>query len=495
MRIPIDRDLQVPIYQQIVNFIRAGITSGGLAPGAKLPSSRQLAADLGVNRITAATAYAELEADGLIYSLQGSGTYVARPFVPPIEDAQTRPEPGGWPLWQQALPPHENAPALHIMDEMIQTCAGDRADMIFLHQGIPDPRLFPVDEFRKVLQAVIRRDGIEAFGYGDRAGYPPLRQTIAHILGQEGIPTRPEDILITSGAQQAIHLVIQALLHPGGVILTESPTYTGALDIFKAAGLKIVGIPVDERGMQVEAVEALIQTHTPKLIYTIPNFQNPTGACMSGHRRRSLLALAAHYNIPILEDDFVGDLRYEGRSQPALKALDAGGQVIYISTFSKMLAPGLRVGYILANGPVFAALLAHKRVADFASSNLIQRTLESYITVGRYQAHLRRACHVYRRRRNAMLSALQAELPAGAQFFVPHGGLFLWLRLPAGCSGRDLFQAACREGVTFLPGTFCYPNGGGEEYLRLTFAAAPPEQIETGIQRLAAGIRHCSRTG
>ncbi|NPV77523.1 MAG: PLP-dependent aminotransferase family protein [Anaerolineae bacterium] len=489
MRIPIDRDSQVPLYKQIVAFIRASIAAGSLAPGDKLPSSRQLAAGLGVNRITAANAYAELEADGLIYSQQGSGTYVARPFAPPAESAQSSPDPGDWPLWQQTLPPHEKSPALHIMDEMIQTCAGDRADVIFLHHGIPDPRLFPVDEFRKVLQAVIRRDGIEAFGYGDRAGYPPLRKTIAHILGQEGIPTRPEDVLITSGSQQAISLVIQVLLRPGDVILVESPTYSGALDIFKAAGLKVIGVPVDERGMQVEAVEALIAAHAPKLIYTIPNFQNPTGTCLSGHRRRSLLALAAHYNIPVLEDDFVGDLRYEGRSQPALKALDTSGQVIYISTFSKMLAPGLRVGYILANGPVFEALLAHKRVTDHATSNLIQRTLESYITVGRYQAHLRRACHVYRRRRNAMLAALQAQLPSGVQFSPPHGGLFLWLRLPPGCSSRELFQIACREGVTFLPGSFCYPNGGGEEYLRLTFAAAPPDQIETGIQRLVASIR------
>lgn len=489
MRIPIDRSSQVPLYRQIVAFIRAGITSGGLAPGARLPSSRQLAAGLGVNRITAANAYAELEADGLIYSRQGSGTYVAGPFVPPAEGAPPPPDAGGWPLWQQALPPHESSPALHLMDEMIQTYAGERRDIVFLHRGIPDPRLFPVDEFRKVLQAVLRRDGIEAFEYGDRTGYPPLRRTIAHILGQEGIPTRPEDILITSGSQQAISLVIQVLLQPGDAILVESPTYSGALDIFRAAGLTLIGVPMDERGMQVEAAEALIAAHAPKLIYTIPNFQNPTGACLSGQRRRGLLALAAHYNIPILEDDFVGDLRYEGRSQPALKALDANGQVIYISTFSKMLAPGLRVGYIVANGPVFEALLARKRVTDFAASNLIQRTLESYITVGRYQAHLRRACHVYRRRRNAMLSALQAQLSTGIQYCPPRGGLFLWLRLPPGCSSRQLFQAACRNGVTFLPGSFCYPNGGGDEYLRLTFAAAPAEQIETGIQRLAESIR------
>ncbi|MCC6147750.1 MAG: PLP-dependent aminotransferase family protein [Anaerolineaceae bacterium] len=488
MRIPIDRESPLPIYRQIVAFLRSAIESGGLAEGVKLPSTRQLAADLGINRITAANAYAELEADGLIYNLQGSGAYVAQPFLPPAGRAAAILPEEDWPLWQRALPPPPNSP-LHSLEEHIRACTCGRSGLIPLHLGIPDPGLFPVDEFRKVLQAVIRRDGMDAFEYGDLAGYLPLRKTIAHVLGQEGIPTRAEEVLVTSGSQQAINLVIRALLQPGDTVLVESPTYSGALDLFRAAGLKIIGVPVDERGMQLEAVPALIQAHNPKLIYTIPNFQNPTGVCLSGRRRRDMLALAAQASIPILEDDFVGDLRYEGRSLPALKALDPGGQVIYISTFSKMLAPGLRVGYILANGPVFETLLAHKRVADLATSSLIQRTLESYITVGRYQAHLRRACQVYRRRRNAMLTALQTFLPEDTQFSTPHGGLFFWLQLPKGCSSLELLQPACREGVAFLPGTFCYPNEGGEKYLRLTFAAASPEQIESGIQRLSICIR------
>ena len=262
--------------------------------------------------------------------------------------------------------------------------------------------------------------------------YGPLRETITHILASQGLQTRPENILITAGSQQALSLVSQLLLKPGDVILVESPTYSGALDLFRALGFKVVGIPVDGQGMQVEGLEKLLQQHHPKLIYTIPNFHNPTGTCLNSARRRQLIVLADRYNIPILEDDFVGDLRYEGRTQPALKALDPGGRVIYVSTFSKMLMPGLRVGFLVAEGPIYDCLVNFKRVNDLATSTLIQRALEAYVTVGRYQAHLRRSCQIFRKRRDVMLSAIQRYLPAGVHFDPPQGGLFIWLQLPKG---------------------------------------------------------------
>ena len=276
----------------------------------------------------------------------------------------------------------------------------------------------------------MRRDGIAALDYGERNGYAPLRESITHILASQGLQTRPENILITAGSQQALSLVSQLLLKPGDIILVESPTYSGALDLFRALGFKVVGIPVDGQGMQVDGLEKLLQQHHPKLIYTIPNFHNPTGTCLNGPRRRQLLVLADRYNVPILEDDFVGDLRYEGRTQPALKALDPGGRVIYVSTFSKMLMPGLRVGFLVAEGPVYDCLVNFKRVNDLATSTLVQRALEAYVTVGRYQAHLRRSCQIFRRRRDAMLSAIQRYLPAGVHFDPPQGGLFIWLQLP-----------------------------------------------------------------
>jgi GntR family transcriptional regulator/MocR family aminotransferase len=211
---------------------------------------------------------------------------------------------------------------------------------------------------------------------------------------------------------------------------------------------------------------------------------------MSVQRRRQLIALSDRYNIPILEDDFVGDLRYDGRAQPALKSIDPGGRVIYISTFSKMLMPGLRVGFLVAEGPFFQSLVRYKRVNDLTTSNLHQRALEAYVTVGRYQSHLRRTSLVYRKRRDAMLHAVDRHLPAAVRIDPPQGGLFAWLRLPDGLSSEKLLPLACEEGVAFVPGGVFFPNSAeGAHFLRLNFVSQPPEDTEEGIKRLGKAIR------
>jgi GntR family transcriptional regulator/MocR family aminotransferase len=211
---------------------------------------------------------------------------------------------------------------------------------------------------------------------------------------------------------------------------------------------------------------------------------------VSSQRRRQLIALADRYNLPILEDDFVGDLRYEGRAQPALKALDPGGRVIYVSTFSKMLMPGLRVGFLVAEGPVYDSLASYKRVNDLATSSLIQRALEAYVTVGRYQAHLRRSCRVYRKRRDAMLQAIDRHLPTDVRVNPPQGGLLIWLPLPEDLSSEELLPLACEKGVAFAPGSTFFPDrSDGEHSMRLNFAAHPPKAIEDGIKRLGKAIK------
>jgi GntR family transcriptional regulator/MocR family aminotransferase len=486
MRIPLDRQSSEPLYQQIKSHIRQGILSGGLAPHTRLPASRQLARDLGVNRITVENAYSELEADGLVFSRVGSGTYVlpANPLPPgPVSHSGA-----SWPLWQQSIPSSDVVAKLAATEEMLK--AAHHPNPINFASGISDTRQFPADEFRKAFQAIMRRDGIDALGYGERNGYAPLRESIAHVLASQGLPARPENILITAGSQQAITLVSQTLLHPGDGILVESPTYNIAMELFRTLGFQIVGIPMDEQGMQVEKLERLLQQHHPKLIYTIPNFHNPTGTCLNSARRRQLMVLADRYNIPILEDDFVGDLRYEGRTQPSLKALDRSGQVIYISTFSKMLMPGLRVGFLVADGPIYDKILSLKRLSDLATSTLIQRALEAYVTVGRYQAYLRRSCQEFRKRRDAMLAAIEHYLPAGISFEPPQGGLFLWLRLPEGLSSEQLLPLACEEGVAFAPGNSFFPDGSeGQDWMRLNFVSQPVDEIELGIKRLGKAIK------
>ena len=280
------------------------------------------------------------------------------------------------------------------------------------------------------------------------------------------------------------------MLKPGDAILVENPTYGIALDLFRLNQLKIVGVPVDRLGMQVEMLERLLQQHHPSLIYTIPNFHDPTGACMSLSRRHQLIALADRYNVPILEDDFVGDLRYDGRALPALKSLDPGGRVIYVSTFSKMLMPGLRVGFLAAEGPVYDALVDCKHINDLATSNLYQRAVEAYVTVGSYQAHLRRSCQIYRKRRDAMLQALNRYFPASAGVIPPQGGLFLWMQLPEGLASSALLRVARQEGVSFSPGSnFFDPPTAGEGFLRLNFALHPPDRIEEGIRRLGHAVK------
>jgi GntR family transcriptional regulator/MocR family aminotransferase len=363
-----------------------------------------------------------------------------------------------------------------------------------LSGGIGDSSTFPLEEFRKIIQAVLRRDGNSALEYGDREGYAQLRNTIAQVLTSEGIQTSAESILITSGSQQGLALAAQLLVNHGDTILVEDPTYTGALSLFRNLRLKMVGIPVDEQGMQVEKLEKLLQQHHPRLIYTIPNFHNPTGTCLSLPRRHQLITLADRYNVPILEDDYVGDLRYEGRSQPALKALDPGGRVIYASTFSKMLMPGIRVGFLAVDGPIFERLARLKFDTDLATSGLIQRAVESFVTIGRYQAHLRRTCQVYRKRRDVMLKMVRQFLPSTLDVSQPQGGLFIWAHLPEGVTSDELLPLACEEGVAFHPGSRFFLNGAeGKQYMRLNFAAQTPDVIEEGIRRLGRAIERFGR--
>ncbi len=491
MRIPLDRQVDTPLYQQIADYLRQSILSGSLAPDTRLPATRQLAQDLGLNRITVQNAYAELEADGLIASRVGSGSYVLPPN--PLSAISRAGSDTAWPLWQQEVLSRNEAIKRRRLDEVIKGDGAPWAErqaspIISFAEGGGDPNQFPVKDFRKVFQAVLRRDGQAALEYGDRCGYAPLRATIAHILARQGLQVQPDNLLITTGSQQALALVAQLLLKPEDGVLVETPTYSGALALFAALRLRVVGAPMDDQGVQVDRLEQLLQQHHPKLIYLIPNFQNPTGRCLSSQRRRHLLALADRYNIPILEDDFVGDLRYEGHAQPTLKALDPGGRVIYVSTFSKMLLPGLRVGFLAAEGPVYENLVSFKRVNDLATTNLGQRALEAYVTVGGYQAHLRRSCQVYGRRRDAMLSAIEKYLPAEVQVTPPQGGLFMWLRLPEGVSATALQPVAAQAGVTFAAGPAFYPEAGGDDYVRLNFAAQPPEAIEAGVRRLGNAL-------
>ena len=491
MRIPLDRTSSVPLYRQLVEWFRDALDAGVLAPGTKLPSSRSLAAELGVARVTVTGAYAELESQGLLTTREGGGTFAAaRPHTPPARPAA--PEAPRLPR-QSATPAHLGGVAAGEVAEpappRVPRIPAVPHDLIGF-AGVGDPRLFPAREFAAAVRDVVRRDPGTALAYcGDPLGHAPLRETITLLLASQGIRTEPDHVMVTSGSQQALALVCQTLLRPGDAVLVESPTYDVALQLFRSLDVTVVGAPSDVDGLVVEQIEPLLQRHHPKLVYTVPNFANPTGACMTAPRRRMLLELATRYNTPIVEDDFAGDLRFEGRAQPAIRALDQGGHVIYTGTFSKLVMPGLRLGYLVADPPLLTALAERKRVVDLGTPTLLQHALERYVSVGRYQSHLRRTTRAYRARRDTLLAALAAEAPA-LTVDVPHGGLFAWVGLPEGASATRLLTIARAHGVGFGAGTrFHVDPQDGEDRVRLNFAAHTPEEITEGVRRLRAALR------
>jgi GntR family transcriptional regulator/MocR family aminotransferase len=487
MEIPLDRDGAVPLYQQIQGHIARLIQEGALPPHTRLPATRQLAADLGVNRITVSNAYAELEAAGLVYTQTGRGT-----FVSPMPEVDRRPASEGaerdaWPLWQQTLA----ARPLPSADGQWPSLLGRAREpgVISFAGGVPDLETFPVDDFRKAMQTVFKRDGQTALDYGQVQGYPPLRAAIAHFLGEQGMAVTSDEIFITSGSQQALSLVALALSRPGDAVVVESPTYANAIQLFNWLEARLLGLPTDDEGLRVDLLEHLLKHHRPRLIYTMPTFHNPTGATLSGRRRRELLALAERYGLPVIEDNYVGDLRYDGPREPSLMALDHAGNVIHIGTFSKAIMPGPRVGFVLARGPLLEQLVALKRQTDLGTSGLIQRALEVYIGEGRWRAHTRRVSRVYRRRRDAMVAAMACHFPPEAEWTTPKGGFFIWVRLPPWVSISELYLAAIKHKVAFAPGSLFFPGTPAYPAFRLSFSQGPPERIAEGIERLGQALR------
>ena len=487
MRIPVIKDSSTPLYRQIQQFITEQIECGALVPGIRLPSNRELAQSLGVSRIVVANAYAELESQGMVYGKRGSGTFIAPQYnalAAKRKDAASATV--DWPLWQQELLSHAWQASHQELDRLLGQ-AEQPGLISFAERNKADP-IWPIDGLRKALLAALRQEPtVIGLGHQNLAGHYPLRETIAQILTTEGIPAHPDQVMINSGSQQALNLVSRVLLKAGDVVLVESPTYNVAIDLFRSMEVRLLGIPMDEQGMQVDLIEPQLQASKVKLIYTMPTFHNPTGVCLSGNRRRQLVALAHRYNIPILEDDYIGNMRYEGRAEPALKSLDPGGGVIYAGTFSKLLMPSLRIGFLVASGPIFSRVLACKYVSDLVTSDLLQHALREFINVGRYHTHLHRVSQAYRQRRDTMINALHKYLPE-SRWVSPKGGGYVWLQLPDDLSSDKFFQFAVKEGVTFVPGSFFYPGQRTQSFLRLNFAINEQNEIQEGIRRLSVAF-------
>ncbi|HEC22490.1 MAG TPA: PLP-dependent aminotransferase family protein [Chloroflexi bacterium] len=470
----LERDSQEPIYLQIKRQLAYQIENNILTPGDRLPATRDLAAELGVSRISVVAAYEELKAEGYISAHVGRGTFVAAREV-------ALPEAGSGALAGTA---RSQDAALRGLLRL-----AERPGVINFSQGTPAESFLPVALMRWAIDSVLDRDGGAAIAYEVTEGYPPLRRAVAGMVASQGIEVSADEVLITGGCQQALDLAVQALLNQGDVLLTSNPTYAGILDIARARGVTPVGVPVDAEGMRTEALEALIIEHRPRLIYIAPTYHNPTGTVMPLHRRRHLLELAARYRLPVLEDGVYENLTYAGSPPPPLKALDREGLVLYASSFSKVLLPGMRIGYLLAAGQLYRRLARVKGAADICTPALNQRAIHLALESGRLIEHVAEVRAVCRARRDAMLAALERHLSM-ARWHEPAGGLYLWVELPSdGPTATELYLHAVRAGVAFAMGPLFYTDGQGAYHLRLNMVAYPPDTIEEGVRRLGAAWR------
>lgn len=376
-----------------------------------------------------------------------------------------------------------------------------KPEIISFGGGLPAPDVFPVQRFEEACRKVLSEQGSQALQYGTTEGYQPLRDMIAHNMSRYGIVATADNVLITSGSQQALDLIGKLLINRGDRILVEAPTYLGALQAFNVYGAQYVSVPVDDDGLITEQLDISLRTG-PKFMYVLPNFQNPAGVTLSEGRRHQLILLADKYGIPIVEDDPYGQLRYEGDHIAPLVVLDREnlrrdngftlGNVIYLSTFSKTLAPGIRLAWIVAPEDVIVKLVQLKQAADLHTSTFNQYVAYEVAKDGFLDQHVKLIRQVYRERRDAMLQALHEYFPHEVTWTHPKGGLFLWVTMPNGTDSNTLFQAALAEEVAFVPGDAFYaPNGHNEggRHMRLNFSHSQPEQIREGIRRLSVAVK------
>ncbi len=384
-------------------------------------------------------------------------------------------------------------------------------EIISFAGGLPAPEVFPVDAFQAAACRVLDKHGSQALQYGATEGYTPLREWIVEYMSRYGIEAAVDNILITSGSQQALDLIGKVMINPGDLILTEKPTYLGALQAWRAYQAEFTSVPIDDEGIRIDMLEEAL-CGGPKFMYILPNFQNPGGVTLSLQRRKQLIEIADRYGVPIIEDDPYGELRYEGEHIPPLVVLDAErlnghfggaqhkrsgysngqsnghgyvrGNVIYTSTFSKTLAPGLRLAWIVAPSEVINRCVMAKQGMDLHTSSFVQMTAYEVLQDDFLRQHVHTIREIYGERRDVMLAALERYFPAGARWTHPHGGLFLWVTLPESIDTVTLMDKAIANNVAYVPGSAFYPDGTGHNTFRLNFSNAQPDMIEIGIKRL-----------
>jgi 2-aminoadipate transaminase len=364
-----------------------------------------------------------------------------------------------------------------------------RPDVISLAGGLPDTSTFPPQAFAAQMTRIAQESAAEALQYGPTEGFRETVDCIVEVMGAEGMLPDPEDVIVTTGGQQAIDLLCKTLIDPGDVVICEAPTYPGAIPVFCSYEAETIQIECDGDGMRVEELEEVLarldgEGRRPKLIYSVPNFQNPAGVTMSLERRRRLVELARSRELLVVEDNPYGLLRFGGEALPPLYQLDGGDFVIYVGTFSKILSPGIRLGWAVAPPPVMEKVVLGKQASDLCTSTLTQYFVREYFSEGRWTGYIESLIEIYRSRRDAMLDALRTYFPPQASWTEPEGGLFVWATLPPYIDTSDLLAKALREDVAFVPGQAAYVDGRGRSSMRLNFSAGDEDRIREGIRRI-----------
>ncbi|HWQ30907.1 MAG TPA: PLP-dependent aminotransferase family protein [Negativicutes bacterium] len=464
---------KTPYYLQISSLIRDKIIDGTLPEGERLPAERELAAILKVSRTTAINAYRNLEEKGYVEIRKGSGTYVCSRNNQPGGSCRDIP-------WPQLLKPDiQPSMASMMMELMVSSLPGE---MISLDAGMPDPSFYPTEVFRKLYDECANELDQREYGYIPIQGYEPLRTTISGLLSEKGIDCPYEQIMTISGSQQGIYLSSRVLVEPGDYVVIQAPAYVGAIQVFQSMGARLLSLPEGDR-LPLDILEDYLTRYRPKLFYCVPTFQNPCGAVMSVNDRKALIGLASRYRLVILEDDPYSSFYYNELPPPSLKALDTYGGVIYLSTFSKNIMPGLRLGYLAAHPSFINRVVMEKQYIDLHSNNSAQWLVNTFIRKGYFAGHLEKTRAAYKSRRDTIVEALNSTLRGRLSFNKPEGGFYLWCRsedIPA----KRLLQEALKEGVSFIPGEAFYtvPSSGTE--MRLCFSRHGEKVLVEGAARL-----------
>ncbi|MBU8583414.1 MULTISPECIES: PLP-dependent aminotransferase family protein [Bacillus] len=470
---------RAPKYKQIIQFIKEKIANGEWPIGTKIPSQRSLAKHFAVNRSTVITALEELIADGLIEGRMGKGTIV-------INNTWTLLAKHSTPDWDKYVAAGFQQPSRKTVQEINQS--ESNSTLIQLSKGELSNELFPLDIMKEMMEKVAHN--MDAFGYEEPKGYLPLREALSSYLQTVGIHASPSSILIVSGALQALQLIAMGLLQSGSTVFLDQPSYLYSLHVFQSAGMRMAGLQMDEEGLMPESIKMTPNMRTRAILYTNPCFQNPTGVLMSKKRREEILAFSEQQHLPIIEDDIYRELWIDAPPPAPMKAMDKNGRVLYIGSFSKTLSPGLRIGWIVGPEPVIERLSDIKMQTDYGSSSLSQRVAAEWLTSGLYQKHLENVREQLKIRRSFVLHVLETELEGLAEWSVPAGGFFIWLKILPPVSMKTLYAKALSKGILFNSGAI-YGQGRGD-YMRLSYAFASCEDLKKGITQLSGLIKMLS---